>query len=481
MKLLFMAAEAAPYAKVGGLADVAGALPPALVARGHEVCLLLPRHPTVAKALDLRPAGDPFLIDFDWRPRVVALQEAGPIDGVRILALTSPDYFNRSQLYGEFDDDKRYLFLARAGLEAVRRLGWQPDLLHAHDWHTAAAVNRIQVAERVDDFYRGTATVFTIHNLAYQGLTDLGSIGLLGVEAGGLLPIERAQFPNQINLLARGIAYADAVTTVSPSYAREIQTVEYGEGLATLLQERAGDLVGILNGIDQHRYDPANDPHLAARFDARQPRRREANKAALQRQVGLPEESVPLIGIVARLADQKGFDLLAAALPALLARGVQLVLLGTGEARYHDFWQTAAQTHASQVAAALTFDAGLAQLIYGGSDLFLMPSRFEPCGLGQLISMRYGSIPVVRATGGLVDSVVDADTMPSTGTGFMFGPYAVDALIDAVDRALVAYRQPARWQAIMRRAMSQDHSWERAADAYEAAYQTALERARITA
>lgn len=485
LKILFMAAEATPFAKVGGLADVAGALPAALASLGHDVWLLIPRHRSVAERAELRPRVDPFVVDFDWRPRAAGLYTAALPSGVTLATLVNGDYFDRvngrneSVLYGHGDDDKRYLFFARIGLEAVRRTGWRPDIVHAHDWHTAAAINWLRVVGRQDPHYRTTATVFTIHNMRHQGLTDLGAIGLLGVEAGGVLPIETERFGGRVNLMARAINDADAVTTVSPTYAREILTPAYGWGLDSLLRRRANDLRGILNGIAVDVFDPARDQSLAMPFDSAHLAARQANTQALQQRLGLPTDERPVIGMVTRLDEQKGLDLIGPEqLEQIIGLGVQIVILGSGEERFERFWRQAQERYPDRVRAEIRFDAALAQLIYGGSDLFLMPSLFEPCGLGQMLAMRYGSVPIVRATGGLVDTVRDADTMGEGGTGFVFEAYTSGALVATIGRALAAYGQSARWRQIMRQAMNQDFSWTRSAREYQTLYYATVDRAR---
>jgi starch synthase len=401
--------------------------------------------------------------------------------GVTLALFDSPDYFARPNIYGEWDDDKRYIFFSKLGLEAVRRAGWRPDIVHTHDWHTAAAVNWLAVVGRHDPFWADVGTTITIHNLAYQGWTDQGAIGLLGVEAGGMLGVEWRRFAGRVNLLARGLSYADAITTVSPTYAREILTPEGGEGLDDLIRSRADHLRGILNGLDLTLYDPASDRRLAANFDADHPSPRAANTRQLRGWVDLPESPAPLIGVVSRLTDQKGFDLMVAALEPLLELDTQIVLLGAGEVAYEGFWRAAAQRHPERVAVRIGFEASLAQLIYGGSDLFLMPSRFEPGGLGQLFAMRYGSVPIVRATGGLADTVRDADDDPVGGTGFVFHAYAPAALLDAATRATAAFRQPRRWRALARRAMAQEFTWQQSARAYEEMYRMARRPTAIAA
>jgi starch synthase len=345
-------------------------------------------------------------------------------------------------------------------------------VIHANDWHAALAPLWLDTLGRKDLRFARVASVFTIHNLAYQGVTG----DAIWTFAG--LPDRHkhlsAEQPGTINWMARGIAHADWVNAVSRRYAREIMKPEYGAGLDALLRERRERVSGILNGIDLEAWDPSTDGALASRFDARSLDRRIRNKRALQYELDLPHSDAPLIGMVTRVVEQKGFDLLAKAGDELLSRDVQLALLGTGDPRFEGAMKELAERHPRQVALASRFDDELACLIYGGSDMFLMPSRYEPGGLGQLIAMRYGSVPIVRATGGLADSVVDATRHRSTGTGFTFAPYTARGLIGAVDRALKAYRSARTWRAIQARAMATDFSWPRSAQQYVKLYRKAI-------
>jgi starch synthase len=446
LKVLFVSAEVVPFAKVGGLADVAAALPPALAARGHDVRVLTPRHSpeSVGEIAASIPLGA--------GRQATARSTTSGGDGVPTYLIESEGLFPRDRVYGEANDLARYLSFCRAALELPKQLGWRPNIFHCNDWHTAPIAFGLRNRAWGDAFYRDVACVLTIHNLRYRG------------------PDELADF------LCQGIYYADAVTTVSETYARQILTPEYGEGLHPLLRERQDRLFGILNGLDYREHDPASDPHLAANFDATSLDRRSANKAALQQRVGLaPDDRVPVVGMVSRLTEQKGMDLTLEAMDRLLAEGAaQLVLLGTGDEAYHRAFRELAQRHAGRASVSIAFDHPLAQLIYGGCDLFLMPSRFEPCGLGQLIALRYGAIPVVRHTGGLADTVRDYNGPDSQGNGFVFQEYSTGALLAALRRALAAFHRPDEWHRLQVHGMELDFSWERSALRYEDVYRQAL-------
>jgi starch synthase len=418
VRIVHVAAEAAPFSKVGGLADVAGALPAALVARGHDVTLVTPRY---------RDTQD------------------GPLDGVDVVLVDRPELFDRSSIYGEPDDGERFAALADAGAVAAI----DADVLHAHDWHAALACVGASVP-----------TVLTIHNLAFHGDQPPAFAARHGLAPP---PAPGDTWGGAVNLLGRGIAAATAVTTVSPTYAREILTPEFGAGHDALLRERG--VTGILNGIDTARFDPATDPAIAAPFSSGNMAGREVCRRVLRAQLGLdlPAEA-PIVGVVSRLTDQKGLDLLLAALPALRATGAGLVLLGSGDADVEAGFRAAAAAEPHAVAVRIGFDADLAQRIYAGCDLFCMPSRFEPCGLGQMIAMRYGALPVVRSTGGLVDTV-------TADRGFLFDAPDAGALADALGRAAAAFADIGRRQAMIAAAMSADHSWSGPAAAYEQVYE----------
>lgn len=469
MKILFLAAEVAPFAKAGGLGDVAGALPGALRRLGHDVRVVMPRYSQIdPERWGLTPALDAYRFPAGQEViRASLLQterDGGPVYFVEIPWL----FGDRPTMYDQPDEHRRFMLFTAGALAAMEHLGWKPDVVHAHDWHTALAPAMLQ-GGRAGSFYVDTAGVLTIHNLAYQGWAERAHLN----GAAGLLP--HWVHDAWVNLMALGIGTADLITTVSPTYAREILSPDYGEKLDGLLRGRQHRLHGVLNGLDIATFDPATDPHLPANYSADDLAGKAVCKARLQEEAGLPvDPSIPLLGIVGRLVDQKGFDLFAAAAEGLLrGRPLQVVVLGTGQPHYHHLLEGLQARFPDRLRAWITFDLGLAQRIYAGSDLFLMPSRFEPCGLSQMISMRYGTVPVVRATGGLADTVEEGFP-DDPKTGFVFWEYQEHALRGAVDRALDAFAQPEVWSAIQQHGMRTDFSWDRSAATYEDLYQQAV-------
>ncbi len=474
LKILFVAAECAPFYKVGGLADVVGSLPQALKALGHDVRVIIPRYrPIDAKQYGLKRV-EPFIdVPAGAQSRTTEVVES-TYSGVPTYFVWDERFFGRDTVYGQPDEVMAYLFFSRAVIEFLRASDWTPDVLHAHDWHSAAAVMYLALKGRRDAKLKSIASALTIHNLFYQGLSGDALFRFAGYSA--TLPHIPGEKPGTANWLARGLTYADTVNTVSPNYAKQILTREFGEGLHELLQSRREPVTGILNGLDQIEWNPQTDPLLTAQFTATSLKKRAANKRAVQTLLGLKRKPrTLLIGMVSRLFDQKGFDILLAAADRLMERDVQLAILGSGHEKYHAALQALVEKYPGRVGVDHNFNEPLARQIYGGSDVFLMPSHFEPCGLGQLIAMRYGAVPVVRATGGLVDTVIDAGRSPQRGTGFAFKPYTPAALLGAIDRALAAYAQPDRWSAIQRRAMSADFSWQTSAQQYVALYRSAIE------
>ncbi len=472
-----VSAEFDPFAKTGGLADVMASLPRALARRGLDVRVAIPRYGSVdLTAVTRRPGIARFDLPFNGRQERVRL-DAVELDGFEVLLIDNEHYVSaRPGIYGYPDDGHRFTFFARAALETARVLDWRPDVIHCHDWHAGLIPNWLRTTDRHAPEFADTASVFTIHNLEYQGHFDSSVLETAGLAPDGLIPHPtRDDLSNVFVFMARGILFADKINTVSPRYAREILTPDFGHDLDPLLRDREPDLHGILNGIDIEACNPAADPHLASHYALETLQRRAPNKAALQQAVGLPvQPDIPILGMVTRLAEHKGMDLLLASLPHILDRGAQLVVLGLGEPRYEEALRELALTHPHQVAAAIRFDTPLASQIYAGSDIFLMPSRHEPCGLGQLIAMRYGSVPVVRATGGLADTVEDVDSATDTGVGFVFRRYDAIDFFGAVARALELYRIPDAWTRIIQRGMSRDSSWDSSAAAYERLYAEAL-------
>jgi starch synthase len=486
LRILFIASEVEPFAKTGGLADVAGALPKALASLGHDVRVLMPKYRGVEKAAGaLRPVVPRLEAPVGDRLVEATLLEGRLGDGIPVYFLAQDAYYDRPSLYttaeGDYPDNcERFVFFSRAALEALPRLpdgGWWPHVVHAHDWQTGLVPVYLETLYRDRPGYRDVATVFTIHNLAYQGLFwhyDLPMTGL----GWDLFTPAGIEFYGKINLLKGGLVFADLLTTVSPTYAKEIQTREYGEGLEGVLRERGEDLVGILNGIDYEAWNPATDADLPKRFGPDDLEGKAVCKAGLQAEMALaPAPRAPLVGVVSRLADQKGLDLVAAAVPGIVEAGGQFVLLGAGDERYERALTDLAAAHPGQVGVKIGFNAGLARRIYGGVDCFLMPSRYEPCGLGQLISLRYGTIPIVRRTGGLADTIREAPKGKGPGTGFVFDALTPEACRAAVGRALEAYRTPATWAGMVHAAMAEDFSWEASADKYVTCYRKAMKKA----
>jgi starch synthase len=462
LRVAFVAAEAAPFAKVGGLADVAGSLPQALARLGCAVTLYLPLHGTIDRAKWGIPSDGAERSVSYGASHVRVAYPAIEREGVRVVFVANKR-IGRDKVYGAPDDAKRYAFFCRAVATA---LADEPaDVVHAHDWHAALLIPMIG---------RKAATVFTIHNLAYQGKTSAEILVPVGLPRTRVAP----EKPGECNPMARAIARTDIVSTVSPRYAKEILTPEFGEGLEGLLQQRKADVRGIVNGIDTDFFDPAKDPHIAAQYSADDRRGKAQCKAALQTEGGLRVDAeTPVLGVIGRLVEQKGVDLLTAVAPDLLEGGAQLVVLGSGDPAYEERWRKLRERYPSRLFLTLGFDAALAQRIYAGCDLFLMPSRFEPCGLGQLISLRYGTIPVVREVGGLADTVRDVDEHPRDGNGFSFTQYDRAAFSGALARALRAFRRDGDlWNELRGRAMHEDHSWGASAKQYLDVYKTARKR-----
>lgn len=478
MRVVMATSEVVPFAKTGGLGDVLGALPRALGRLGVHVAVVLPSYSFIPHdRFGIEPTGLRLEVPVSsWRTTAeVFSTQLG--DDVRIYLIGSDPYFARPGIYGEGgvdypDNAARFAFFSRAVLALLPQIGGA-EILHAHDWQSALAPAFLRADTARYPELESVRSVFTIHNLGYQGRFWSEDWHLLNLDRRYFTP-DFLEFYGDISFIKGGLAFADALTTVSPTYAREIQTLEYGHGLDGLLRARSAVLSGILNGVDYGEWDPAHDPYLAAGFSAAQLQGKATCKADLQQAMGLPiETGTPLLGIVSRLADQKGFDILAGALPALMQRPLQLVVLGSGEPRYETFLRSQAERFSGRLAVHVGFDEGLAHKIEAGSDLFLMPSRYEPCGLNQMYSLRYGTIPIVRATGGLQDSVTDPDD-DGNATGFKFRGYDVGDLLAATDRALAAYATPRRWRRLMANAMHADFSWERSARAYLELYERLL-------
>lgn len=482
LKILYLSAEVVPFAKTGGLADVAGALPKAIRALGHDIRVMMPRYGRIEfDRFGLKPLLAEVAVPMDEKTEPAAIYAgsigSGPSE-TPVYFVDSPRYFDRQGIYMYPDDAERFIFFSRAALETCKALGWQPDVVHCNEWHTALIPNWLKTLYNTDPVLAGVATLYTAHNLEYQGIFGQRVLEIAGLADMGFIahPDVAPDLNYVVDLMARGLLFADIINTVSETYAQEILTPEYGHRLDPLLRDRRDRLFGILNGIDTETYNPATDPHIAAQFDLQSLDKRSANKAALQTEARLPvRPDVPLIGMVARLTDQKGLDLIGAiADPLLRHLGCQLVVMGTGEARHHDMLSSLVPRYPQQVATFFTFNRPLEQRIYAGSDIFLMPSRFEPCGLNQMLAMRYGAVPVVHAVGGLADTVHDYRPETGEGNGFSFAQYDAMALYAALVRAIETYRHREIWQQLVRRCMAADFSWQRSAQRYVDLYHRAL-------
>jgi starch synthase len=469
MRVLFVAAELAPFAKVGGLGDVAAALPAALARLGVDIRIAVPKYRGTPGSV--RPMGA-FPVSVGGEDRACTVfQGSLPGTEVPVYFLGHDPYFDRPGIYGEGgggypDELERFAFLSRAALKLGPATGWAPDVVHANDWHTAL----VPVCLRSEVTGPNARSVFTIHNLAYQGGFPRERGHVLGLNDAGWQLATRGE---GIVLLQGGIRAADWVTTVSPTYAREI--LIHGEGLEADLRARHGSLTGILNGVDHSVWDPAHDRHLWAAYSARDLAGKAENRRRLRIELGLADDGSPLVAMVSRLADQKGFDLVIAAFARMMALGIQFVVLGEGDPRYGSFFREAERRYPRRVRALIQFSEEWAHRIEAGADIFLMPSRYEPCGLNQLYSLLYGTVPVVRATGGLKDTIHDFDPLRDRGNGFTFSDYTAEALLGALGQAVRTWhRDPVAWQRLMERGMREDHSWDRQAQEYLDVYERAL-------
>ena len=473
-KILMVASEAAPFAKTGGLADVVGALPAALEEFGHETRVLLPRYRAVHK-VPMRRVYDHLPVSLGGRSYDTSIYQADADE--RFLFIDCPPLFDRAGFYSDGandypDNDLRFGLLSRAALEVARRI-FQPDLLHCHDWQAGLVPVYLKQYFSGDPTFLHVKTLSTIHNLGYQGIFGPGSLARLGLSAQLFRP-DLLEFFGDISFLKAGLVFSDWLSTVSAKYAQEIQTPAYGFGLDGLLRARSASLTGIVNGVDYALWNPATDPLLAANYDETNLEGKLACKRQLIEQFGLDTRAVnkPLLGIVSRFTSQKGADLIAEAAEAIFAEDVYLVALGSGEPRYEEMFRALAQHFPGRVGLFLGYDESLAHRIEAGADIFLMPSQYEPCGLNQIYSLKYGTVPVVRATGGLDDTI-------DVHTGFKFQEYSAAALLGALRECLAAYRQPELWRALIRHGMCKDFSWKASARQYSALYSRILNLSEV--
>jgi starch synthase len=475
LRILFAASEGLPFSKTGGLADVIEALPKALVALGHEVAVVLPRYRgNKAESVVLSSV----TIPLGQRLRFPAILDGGTINGLRYLFVEDPGYFDREGLYGGISGDypdnaERFSEFSRAVIEVAKQV-WAPDVIHCHDWQTGLVPVLLRTSYSDDPLVRDVPVVFTIHNMGYHGLFGREVLERAGIPAG-VFTLTGMEFFGSVNFLKGGLVFSDYLTTVSPKYAQEIQTREYGYGLDGVVRARADRLVGILNGVDYSIWSPEKDKFIAARYSAKDLSGKQICKQDLLAVFGLPAEHIskPVIGIVSRFADQKGFDLIAERAHKLMHEDLVLTVLGTGDRKYEKLFVALAEDYAGRVGVKIAYDNAMAHKIEAGADMFLMPSRYEPCGLNQIYSLRYGTVPIVRATGGLDDTVEAFDVEQGTGTGFKFTEYSGAALLQSVRQALHLFMDERIWRRIQLNGMTNDFSWKRSAGEYVKVYAAA--------
>ena len=474
VQVLFASSEAVPFAKSGGLADVAGTLPAAFDREEVDIRLILPKYGCIPQEyVDKMRFVKAIEVPLSWRRQYCGIFELEH-NGETVYFIDNEFYFKSEQLYGYIHEDmEKFAFFSKAVLSVLPDLGFRPDIIHCNDWQTAAIPFLLHAQFQDNPFYRGIKTIMTIHNLRYQGIWDKNAVGDVFGLPQSYFTSDKLEYNGDINVLKGGLVYADLITTVSDTYAHEIQTSEYGEGLDGLLRARSRQLFGIVNGISYEQYNPSTDEAIYKRYNRRDfVSGKKFNKTELQAELGLERnENAFLLGIVSRLAGQKGFDLIAQIIAELEKRDIQLVVLGTGEAQFEEMFRWYGRNHADKFSANICFDNVLAHKIYAACDAFLMPSQFEPCGLSQIISMRYGTLPIVRETGGLKDTVLPYNEYTSEGTGFSFASYNAQDLLRVIDYAHSVFRDRTAWQALCRRAMREDFSWAVSAKKYLDIYQ----------
>ncbi len=480
MHIVFAASECVPYAKTGGLADVVGSLPPELAKLGHKLTVYLPRYKQAKLSPDAKTVIASLTIPFDDKYRFCSVIDGGSHSGVQFYFIDYPPFFDRESLYGtslgDFRDNaERFALFSRAVLEASKIIG-VPDIFHCHDWQTALVPILLRSVYEEDPAFQNVSCVFTIHNIGYQGVFPADTLPLLMLP-WDLFTINKLEFYGKANFLKGAIVFADFVTTVSKKYALEIQTAEYGFGLEGVLKPRSNTVAGILNGADYSEWNPATDKRIAANFSADDLSGKAICKQDLLAQFGITnaDPKLPVIGIVSRFASQKGFDLISQVADRIASEEMILTVLGTGDKDYEDLLRRLTRMFPQKIAVKIAYDNNLAHKIEAGADMFLMPSHYEPCGLNQIYSLKYGTVPIVRATGGLDDTIEPWDPKTGRGTGFKFTEYLGDAMLSAIHAAINAFKDQAGWKKLMRNGMTRDFSWIYSAREYVKVY----ERTRI--
>lgn len=490
LSILFVSSEVVPFAKTGGLADVSAALPQVIREMGHDIRIIMPKFAAVSdrkfKIHDIKRLTD-MPIELGDRTFLGSVKSSFLTNiktKVQVYFLSNEDLYCRSDLYVDPktkeawpDNDDRFIFFCRGVIQTLILLGWKPDIIHINDWQSGLIAALLKTEYADEPLFKNTKIVFTVHNAAYQGVFPPESFEKTGLPAKTFKQ-EGLEFHGNINLLKAGLMYSDQITTVSPTYAKEIRsTEEYGYWLEGVFKKKARKTMGVLNGMDDTVWNPEVDKLIPKNYGAETLEDKQENKKALCEHFKLPyDPAVPVIGIVSRLADQKGFDLIKEKLVDLMKLDLQIVVLGSGEKKYEELFTKAAKKYKKRIGAHIGFDEDLAHLIEAGSDMFLMPSKYEPCGLNQMYSLRYGTLPIVRATGGLADTVEDLDQKPKSGTGFVFEKYDAKQMLDAVKRALAAFKDEKTWQGAMKRAMKKDNSWDASARKYIDLYKKLLKK-----
>ena len=470
LKVLVVSSEVAPFVKSGGLGDVVGSLPRELARLGVDARVVFPKYKSIKKeyAEKMSYIGS-FTVTMGWRNQSASVHYLE--DAVPVYCIENDYFFGRDGLYGYGDDYERFSFFSKAAIEFLTIIDFSPDIIHFNDWQCGLGCVYLKDKYSRFKFFENTRSVFTIHNLKYQGIFGRRILESVDLNDGYFVS-DKLEFYNNVSLIKAGITYADIVTTVSETYARETQTPQFSYGMDGILRARGHQYFGILNGIDTEANDPATDADIFENYTAARLAGKKADKKKLQEQLGLPAADVPLIGIISRLVDQKGFDLVSVSMEELIGMDLQLVVLGTGDGRYEHLFRHMQWRAPQKVSANIMFDDNLARKIYAGSDMFLMPSIFEPCGLGQLLAMRYGSAPIVRKTGGLADTVRHFDRLAGTGNGFVFEDYLASGMMWAVHEAVNLYASDKKsWRKLVKNAMKSDYSWNKSAEKYKELYE----------
>jgi len=484
-KVLFASPEVVPFAKTGGLADVAGTLPVALRTMGCDIRIIMPfyrmvesvaaERTLVVEGLEI-PVGNKIYAADIWETRLA--------QSVPVYLIKCDEFFDRGSLYGTAkgdyrDNAERFIFFSRCALEACMKLGFAPDIVHCHDWQSGLIPAYLKTIYSNKPCFSKTGSVFTIHNIAYQGLFDKDAFNLTGLP-GRLFSIDGLEYWGKMSILKAALIFSDVINTVSKKYSEEIQTPEFGYGMEGILARRAADLYGILNGVDYEEWNPAADTYIAAHYSSTDLKGKQTCKEDLLKEYNLPASlrKQPLLGVISRLADQKGFDLLAEIIDELMAIDLGFVLLGTGEQKYHDLFTAIGKKYPQRAGIKIAYNNAIAHKIEAGCDLFLMPSRYEPCGLNQIYSLKYGTVPVVRATGGLDDTIVDYNESDGRGNGFKFTEYSAREFLKVMKRALKVYADKTKWARLVKNCMANDFSWEQSAQQYMELYGKALQKVK---